>query len=265
MHCNFFVLLTVLLLGPAARMSYSMFSTVSLASIELCHPDPDGLMAGLCTLCSMSLRHCGHDQSQPTPTITLDALFNDPYLLRSHPEWPSEPYVADETPSSSPSPSAYAEPTPLFHSYVRQLDDNATSILPSTMQIHVDNTYLPGDRLAAQSKRQRIPPTRPRQPPRTGAYVCTFSGCGEMFGRACELKRHQKKHAPSEQRPYECAVCTQRFWYPKDVTRHQRTHEVDTLARMRCTHPGCSDVKGFSRMDNLRRHWRNRHAGAVVV
>jgi hypothetical protein len=70
---------------------------------------------------------------------------------------------------------------------IEKLDSNATSILPSTVQVHVENTYLPGDRIRAeQAERRRH--SQKRQPPRPGGFRCKIEGCGEAFDRSCDLK-----------------------------------------------------------------------------
>lgn len=108
-----------------------------------------------------------------------------------HPEWPADLPVFDE-PERAPEPPAYppeAGRQPLVDENVRQLDNNETRIRLSTVQMHVEDIYTPGDRrLEAASRAARRPPHK-RQAPRVGGFPCTIEGCGaKPFDRSCDLK-----------------------------------------------------------------------------
>jgi uncharacterized Zn-finger protein len=79
--------------------------------------------------------------------------------------------------------------------------------------------------------------------------------------------RHRKTHLNRAERPYQCSTCHEGFLYPKDLTRHQNKHIEQRSAQMAyfCKYPGCSNVEGFSRRDNLLRHQRKQHATMVAA
>lgn len=53
-------------------------------------------------------------------------------------------------------------------------------------------------------------------------FICSYPGCGKMFGRNEEKTRHEKIH--SGLRPYACDLCTKRFGRKDHLTQHMRTH-----------------------------------------
>ncbi|KAH8643353.1 hypothetical protein IG631_00816 [Alternaria alternata] len=60
------------------------------------------------------------------------------------------------------------------------------------------------------------------------------------------------------------------FLYPKDLRRHLPTHNDPSLVvaiKHYCPYPGCDNLDGFSRKDNLlrhqRKHLRSTHATHV--
>lgn len=80
------------------------------------------------------------------------------------------------------------------------------------------------------------------------------------------LSRHNKYHS----RPHKCLVpsCAEldvAFSLAKDLRRHQRTHSDE---RYFCPHPDCFSAvggkfRGFSRLDNWRRHLMKQHIYGV--
>ncbi|KAF2812259.1 uncharacterized protein BDZ99DRAFT_263650 [Mytilinidion resinicola] len=100
----------------------------------------------------------------------------------------------------------------------------------------------------------------------TGPFHCTEIECGAIFPRHKSFLQHLKTH----QKPYKCAheTCPWAFRLRKDLIRHQKTHSISSAPGMQirlgtffyCRHAGCpSSQKGFSRRDNLLRHYRNHH------
>ncbi|KAF2271460.1 uncharacterized protein EI97DRAFT_408137 [Westerdykella ornata] len=257
----FFALLITLLLEPAAAASPAMDATLPLAPMESTYPDPDGILAGICGLCSMPLDCCSHALNSQ-PIITADTLLN-------HPEWPaSSRLVLEDSPEPQPqhprSPMDSSESVPLYNAFLRRLECDSTSVSRHTIEIHVHHTYLPGDRIAQQGERR--PHSQRRHPPRTGGFPCSFEGCDKAFDRRCELNRHQKIHLDRSERPHKCPICHEGFLYPKDRNRHQRTHDplASPGATLYCHLPGCNNVDGFSRRDNLLRHQRRQHPNTVI-
>jgi hypothetical protein len=75
---------------------------------------------------------------------------------------------------------------PLLNENIRYVNANETTIQPTTMQTHVEETYTPGDRLASRNSSRKA--SRSRQTPRPRGYPCAFEGCEKAFDRNCELK-----------------------------------------------------------------------------
>ncbi|KAH9871798.1 hypothetical protein J1614_006055 [Plenodomus biglobosus] len=93
-------------------------------------------------------------------------------------------------------------------------------------------------------------------------HVCEEPGCSKRYARRGELLRHQRIHQSESERPHKCSVCDQAFLYPKDLHRHESTHEGANKSKYYCEAPMCSSGpggSGFSRLDNLHRHMRHNH------
>ena len=56
------------------------------------------------------------------------------------------------------------------------------------------------------------------------SYSCDFPGCEKSYDRKCDLSHHQRSHRPKDTLPYPCEWCGERFPFPKDLRRHEKTH-----------------------------------------
>lgn len=76
----------------------------------------------------------------------------------------------------------------LVDDFVRRMNHNETTVQPATVQAHIDDTYLPGDRQIPHSpvESQYLP--HRRHAPRKNGFACTAEGCNKVFDRNCELK-----------------------------------------------------------------------------
>ncbi|KAF1976142.1 hypothetical protein BU23DRAFT_565845 [Bimuria novae-zelandiae CBS 107.79] len=256
-------LLLALFFDTAAATSPVMDPTMPAmpALTEPFYPDPEGMLAAICELCGISVDMCMHAQVQRHYQIQHQPTFT-PDMFYEHPDWPSNDTLAVHDPAPEPVqipfyPFDEHARRLLLDANVRQLEDNATTVQPSTVQMHVEDTYTPGDRLASTPRR----PGHKRQAPRPRGFPCAFEGCGKTFDRSCDLKRHQKTHLGRSERPHKCSFCPEGFLYPKDRNRHERTHDQSTSSQTPifcCPVPGCTNP-GFSRRDNLLRHQRKQH------
>jgi hypothetical protein len=76
---------------------------------------------------------------------------------------------------------------PLDNEHLRNIDANETTVLPTTIQAHIEDTYTPGDRLTTRRPGSRKAAHK-RQAPRPGGFPCSVDGCDKTFDRQCELK-----------------------------------------------------------------------------
>jgi len=118
----------------------------------------------------------------------------------------------------------------------------------------------------------------------TGAYTCTYSGCGQRFNTSGKLQKHRReahrKSTPTansvstaaaiasrnaQPGPHRCMrpnpstgkPCNTVFSRPYDLTRHEDTLHNSHKEKVRCEI--CTDEKTFSRPDALVRHRRVKH------
>ncbi|XP_064424878.1 vascular endothelial zinc finger 1 [Latimeria chalumnae] len=78
--------------------------------------------------------------------------------------------------------------------------------------------------------------------------------CGKAFRDVYHLNRHKLSH--SDEKPFECPVCQQRFKRKDRMTYHVRSHEGGITKPYTCSICG----KGFSRPDHLSCHVKHVHS-----
>lgn len=111
-----------------------------------------------------------------------------------------------------------------------------------------------------------------RLSPFTGTYTC--GNCTKSFRRASDLKyalnvecfetsltpsrKHSKTHDDQNDRPHTCEDCSMKFYYLKDLIRHQISkHKIKYSSNGHsCQFCG----RTFIRLDKLRRHQRTMHS-----
>ncbi|XP_039620815.1 myc-associated zinc finger protein-like isoform X1 [Polypterus senegalus] len=78
--------------------------------------------------------------------------------------------------------------------------------------------------------------------------------CGKAFRDVYHLNRHKLSH--SDEKPFECPICQQRFKRKDRMSYHVRSHQGGVEKPYVCPH--CA--KGFSRPDHLNSHVRQVHS-----
>ncbi|KAF0033159.1 hypothetical protein F2P81_015449 [Scophthalmus maximus] len=78
--------------------------------------------------------------------------------------------------------------------------------------------------------------------------------CGKAFRDVYHLNRHRLSH--SDEKPYSCPVCQQRFKRKDRMSYHVRSHQGGVEKPYVCPH--CA--KAFSRPDHLNSHVRQVHS-----
>jgi len=244
----FFAVVLVFLLEPAAA-SPIMDHALPVLS-DPTYTDLDGMFNPFCQYCAIPLLEC--ICMPQAATVAAEMLYNEPQHFVT-----PLPDVNQATTDLAPLVAYVNEQPPLMNEHVRMMDCNQVTVNPATVQAHVLDIYLPGDRKNASQKRQA---------PRRDGYPCSYHGCRRTFDRACELNRHRKTHLDRSERPHLCNTCNEGFLYPKDLQRHQRKHNQQSAqVTYFCNYPGCHDLNGFSRRDNLLRHQRNKHPAIVAA
>uniref|UniRef100_A0A8C4QXE7 Myc-associated zinc finger protein n=1 Tax=Eptatretus burgeri TaxID=7764 RepID=A0A8C4QXE7_EPTBU len=92
----------------------------------------------------------------------------------------------------------------------------------------------------------------PCKPPPKKNHPCDV--CGKAFRDIYHLNRHKLSH--SDEKPFECPVCQQRFKRKDRMAFHVRSHEGNVAKPYVCDSCG----KGFSRPDHLSNHVRQVHS-----
>ena len=75
---------------------------------------------------------------------------------------------------------------------------------------------------------QPVPKKRKRVQRIENGFPCRYPPCVKLFDRASERTKHEQAHQPTLTSRYQCNQCTKGFRYPKDLRRHQKTHENTT-------------------------------------
>ncbi|XP_040604015.1 LOW QUALITY PROTEIN: myc-associated zinc finger protein-like [Mesocricetus auratus] len=78
--------------------------------------------------------------------------------------------------------------------------------------------------------------------------------CGKAFRDVYHLNRHKLSH--SDEKPYQCPVCQQRFKRKDRMSYHVRSHDGAVHKPYNCSHCG----KSFSQPDHLNSHVRQVHS-----
>ncbi|XP_032940413.1 myc-associated zinc finger protein [Catharus ustulatus] len=110
-------------------------------------------------------------------------------------------------------------------------------------------TPLPHDTDGADAAAAAATPKRaaPRK-----SHACDT--CGKAFRDVYHLKRHRLSH--TDERPFQCPVCQQRFKRKDRMASHVRSHQGHVHKPYACGHCG----KSFSRPDHLNSHVRQVHS-----
>nr|XP_023822658.1 vascular endothelial zinc finger 1 isoform X4 [Salvelinus alpinus] len=98
---------------------------------------------------------------------------------------------------------------------------------------------------------QQSQPKKPAKPVKKN-HGCEM--CGKAFRDVYHLNRHKLSH--SDEKPFECPICQQRFKRKDRMTYHVRSHDGGVHKPYICSVCG----KGFSRPDHLSCHVKHVHS-----
>ncbi|KAI1893398.1 hypothetical protein AGOR_G00123320 [Albula goreensis] len=108
-----------------------------------------------------------------------------------------------------------------------------------------------GQHQQGQPPQQQGAPKKPAKPVKKN-HGCEM--CGKAFRDVYHLNRHKLSH--SDEKPFECPICQQRFKRKDRMTYHVRSHDGGINKPYICSVCG----KGFSRPDHLSCHVKHVHS-----
>ncbi|KAJ8403931.1 hypothetical protein AAFF_G00347990 [Aldrovandia affinis] len=204
------------------------------------------------------------EQKTKTPFICgyCNKAFRDSYHLRRH-----ESCHTGVKMVSRPKKAAQTAPTmvphdlhraageqqrwqPLLHLHHRWHPHHGDHLRVHRLQHHVGHAH--GQRPAARAAPPPPPPPaaaatrrRPKEAPKPVKKNHGCDMCGKAFRDVYHLNRHKLSH--SDEKPFECPICQQRFKRKDRMTYHVRSHDGGINKPYICSVCG----KGFSRCVNV--------------
>uniref|UniRef100_A0A1A8LBL9 Myc-associated zinc finger protein n=1 Tax=Nothobranchius pienaari TaxID=704102 RepID=A0A1A8LBL9_9TELE len=179
--------------------------------------------------------------------------FRDSYHLRRH-----ESSHTGIKMVSRPKKTAQAAPTmvPMIASMPRENNGNSSYISTVAGILSTATTSVSsGTSIMTSSAMGNVPqqnvPKKPAKPVKKN-HGCEM--CGKAFRDVYHLNRHKLSH--SDEKPFECPICQQRFKRKDRMTYHVRSHDGGVHKPYVCSVCG----KGFSRPDHLSCHVKHVHS-----
>ncbi|XP_057695078.1 vascular endothelial zinc finger 1-like isoform X1 [Corythoichthys intestinalis] len=187
-----------------------------------------------------------------TPFICgyCNKAFRDSYHLRRHEschtgiKMVSRPKKAQTAPTMVPIISTVPRDNNGNPSYVTTVAGILTTATTSTATGTSIMTPM------QHQQQQNIPKKTPK--PVKKNHGCDM--CGKAFRDVYHLNRHKLSH--SDEKPFECPICHQRFKRKDRMTYHARSHDGGVHKPYICSVCG----KGFSRPDHLSCHVKHVHS-----
>ncbi|XP_037124680.1 vascular endothelial zinc finger 1b isoform X3 [Syngnathus acus] len=187
-----------------------------------------------------------------TPFICgyCNKAFRDSYHLRRHEschtgiKMVSRPKKTQAAPTMVPIISTLPRDNSGNPSYITTVAGILTTATTSTAT--GTSTMTP-----MQHQQQQNIPKKPPKPVKKN-HGCDM--CGKAFRDVYHLNRHKLSH--SDEKPFECPICHQRFKRKDRMTYHARSHDGGVHKPYICSVCG----KGFSRPDHLSCHVKHVHS-----
>nr|XP_046244404.1 vascular endothelial zinc finger 1-like isoform X3 [Scatophagus argus] len=176
--------------------------------------------------------------------------FRDSYHLRRHEschtgiKMVSRPKKTQTAPTMVPLISTVPRENSGNSSYITTVAGSLTTATTSTSTGTSIMTPM------QHQQQQSIPKKHPK--PVKKNHGCDM--CGKAFRDVYHLNRHKLSH--SDEKPFECPICQQRFKRKDRMTYHVRSHDGGVHKPYICSVCG----KGFSRPDHLSCHVKHVHS-----
>ncbi|KAK7925051.1 hypothetical protein WMY93_007361 [Mugilogobius chulae] len=194
-----------------------------------------------------------HKGKTPFVCSFCQKAFRDSYHLRRH-----ESSHTGIKMVSRPKKVLQTAPTmvPMISSMPRENNGNpsyistAAGIMPTTSVSSGTSIMTPSSMGNMQQQQQNVV-KKPAKPVKKN-HGCEM--CGKAFRDVYHLNRHKLSH--SDEKPFECPICQQRFKRKDRMTYHVRSHDGGVHKPYVCSVCG----KGFSRPDHLSCHVKHVHS-----
>ncbi|XP_064845112.1 myc-associated zinc finger protein-like [Oncorhynchus masou masou] len=158
-----------------------------------------------------------------------------------HLSLPSHPPPAESLPQPSPLGNQESQPV-------------AVSIAPATVTMAAPQVLQAAVVVAGTMVQNQNLGPQPNPSPNQVRKNHACEACGKAFRDVYHLNRHRLSH--SDEKPYHCPICQQRFKRKDRMSYHVRSHQGGVEKPYVCPH--CA--KGFSRPDHLNSHVRQVHS-----
>ncbi|CDQ70922.1 unnamed protein product [Oncorhynchus mykiss] len=158
-----------------------------------------------------------------------------------HLSLPSHPPPAESLPQPSPLGNQEGQPV-------------AVSIAPATVTMAAPQVLQAAVVVAGTMVQNQNLGPQPNPSPNQVRKNHACEACGKAFRDVYHLNRHRLSH--SDEKPYHCPICQQRFKRKDRMSYHVRSHQGGVEKPYVCPH--CA--KGFSRPDHLNSHVRQVHS-----
>ncbi|KAI3359954.1 hypothetical protein L3Q82_013833 [Scortum barcoo] len=160
------------------------------------------------------------------------------------PSQPPPPPTATAAPETLPQPGQHAN---------QESQPVSVSIAPATVTMAAPPQPIQAAVVVMGSMEQNPNPTpNPNTNQVRKNHAC--EACGKAFRDVYHLNRHRLSH--SDEKPYSCPICQQRFKRKDRMSYHVRSHQGGVEKPYICPH--CA--KAFSRPDHLNSHVRQVHS-----
>uniref|UniRef100_A0A3P9MP34 Myc-associated zinc finger protein n=1 Tax=Oryzias latipes TaxID=8090 RepID=A0A3P9MP34_ORYLA len=194
-----------------------------------------------------------HKGKTPFVCGYCNKAFRDSYHLRRH-----ESSHTGIKMVPRPKKTAQTAPTmvPMIASMARENNGNSSYISTVAGMLSTATTSVSSGTSIMTSPsmgnmQQQNVPKKPAKPVKKN-HGCEM--CGKAFRDVYHLNRHKLSH--SDEKPFECPICQQRFKRKDRMTYHVRSHDGGVHKPYVCSVCG----KGFSRPDHLSCHVKHVHS-----
>uniref|UniRef100_A0A667YDL3 Vascular endothelial zinc finger 1a n=1 Tax=Myripristis murdjan TaxID=586833 RepID=A0A667YDL3_9TELE len=195
------------------------------------------------------------EHKSKTPFICgyCNKAFRDSYHLRRH-----ESCHTGIKMVSRPKKTAQTAPTmvPMISTMPRENSANPSYVSTVTGILTTATTSISsGTSIMTPSAMGNVPqPNAAKKPAKPVKKNHGCEMCGKAFRDVYHLNRHKLSH--SDEKPFECPICQQRFKRKDRMTYHVRSHDGGVHKPYVCSVCG----KGFSRPDHLSCHVKHVHS-----